>query len=360
MKQVTVLISLGISSFVFGGQAYSSKQDYVSDWQSTAVSQMITHKIPASITLAQGIIESSYGNSNLAQKANNHFGIKCHEWKGDRVYQDDDAKNECFRKYTTAAQSYEDHSTFLTSRSRYAKLFDLNITDYKGWAYGLKAAGYATNPKYPELLIGVIEDLKLYEYDLMGEINPSKVDVSAVTNTNEAKNDKTAPTTSVSHSTQKDNSTTSTHTPKNEKGKPAAKTNEIIIEVENKTNFKGVMSPLKRSNRLILSQPNKVKYIVAKKGDTFYKIAEEFELTLSQLHRYNDFAKGKDFLQAGDVVYLQPKRSAAKDQKEITLAKNMSVKEISQTYGVKTKDIVKKNKLTSNEVVLTKGKKVKL
>ncbi len=357
MKLSATVIFALISSFVWGGQAYSSKQDYVSDWQATAVNQMITHKIPASITLAQGIIESSFGNSNLAQKANNHFGIKCHDWKGERIYQDDDAKNECFRKYTTAAQSYEDHSTFLTSRSRYAKLFDLEITDYKAWAHGLKAAGYATNPKYPELLIGVIEDLKLYEYDLMGEINPTKVDVSAVTNTS-PKNDKTAPATTPSHSTQKDN--TATHAPKNEKGKTTVKTNEIIIEIEEKVNFKGVMSPFKRSSRLILSQPNKVKYIVAKKGDTFYKIAEEFELTLSQLHRYNDFPKGKDFLQVGDIVYLQPKRSAAKEQKEITLAKNMNAKEISQTYGVKAKDIVKKNNLTSSELTLTKGKKVKL
>lgn len=127
---------------------------------------MQKHKIPASITLAQGCLESGDGNSALARRANNHFGIKCHDgWKGKKFRQDDDERNECFRKYDNAVDSYTDHSYFLTSRPRYSSLFDLKITDYKGWAHGLKAAGYATNPKYAQLLIDIIEEYQLYKYD---------------------------------------------------------------------------------------------------------------------------------------------------------------------------------------------------
>lgn len=334
-------------------KAYASRNDYAKDWSTTAVRQMISHKIPASITLAQGVLESSYGNSDLARLANNHFGIKCHDWTGERIYQDDDAKNECFRKYSTADQSYEDHSSFLTSRSRYASLFDLEITDYKSWAYGLKKAGYATNPKYPDLLIGIIEDLKLYEYDKLGSTNKN-ADLSKIT-----------PSTKEDDSKQvviPENSVPSKSNVKKNHGKNSSKSNEIEIDVESKSpSFKtSVMSVFKRTNRTVLEQANKVKYIKAKKGDTFYKIAQEFELTLGQIHKYNDFPKGKDYLNEGDFVYLQPKRRSSKQLKHITLKSDMSVIDISQAYGVKTSEIVKKNKLANSEVIVTKGKKVKL
>ncbi len=362
MRPVVIFFICLFSSSAFAGEiAYSSKQDYIQDWHSIAVRQMISHKIPASITLAQGILESSYGNSDLARLANNHFGIKCHEWIGERVFQDDDTKNECFRKYSTADLSYEDHSTFLTTRSRYGKLFELDITDYKGWAYGLKAAGYATNPKYPTLLIGIIEDYKLYEYDKMGTSNPQIADVSKITNTNKTTTVITNKTTETKTVTEKTKNTPKAHPGAYTPTKPTPKPAEIVIEIsDSKVKSNGVMSPFKRTTRVCLEQPNKVKYIIAKKGDTFYKIAEEFELTLSQLHRYNDFPKGKDFLVEGDMVYLQPKRSAAKSLNVVTLNKALSVKEISQAYGVKTSEIVKKNNLESSDVVLAKGKKIKL
>lgn len=129
---------------------------------------MLTHGIPASITLAQGILESGDGTSKLALEANNHFGIKCHEdWKGKRIYHDDDEQGECFRVYKDPDESFRDHSLFLTTRSRYASLFKLKRTDYKGWAHGLKKAGYATNPQYPNLLIKLIEEHQLHQYDLV-------------------------------------------------------------------------------------------------------------------------------------------------------------------------------------------------
>ena len=139
---------------------------YIRKYAPLAVMEMHEYKIPASITLAQGILESGNGRSELASKSNNHFGIKCHKgWKGERVYHDDDEKGECFRKYKYVQTSYKDHSKFLTGRKRYAGLFKLRKTDYKGWAKGLKKAGYATDRKYPKKLIKIIQDYRLHEFD---------------------------------------------------------------------------------------------------------------------------------------------------------------------------------------------------
>jgi len=155
-----LLILLPISAF-----SQSATESYIQKWKKECVEQMEKYGIPASITMAQGILESASGDSDLAIKANNHFGIKCHkDWTGKKFYKDDDKKNECFRVYDNAEASFEDHSIFL-KRDRYASLFLLDVKDYKGWANGLKQCGYATNPKYPQLLISLIEKHKLYELD---------------------------------------------------------------------------------------------------------------------------------------------------------------------------------------------------
>ena len=225
-----------------------SKSDYVDQWKSEAIRQMKEHNIPASITLAQGILESASGNSQLAVKGKNHFGIKCHGWTGDKMYMDDDAKGECFRVYDSAGESYEDHSLFLNKYDRYAFLFDIEQTNYEAWAKGLRKAGYATNPQYPQLLIKLIEDLELDQYDKGGMI-PEIV------------------------------------------AQP-----ELIAARETMSNKHEVTVQGKRN-----------KFIVAKNGDTFYKISQEFGLTLGQLYRYNDFDSNKDFLEEGDKIYLKPK-----------------------------------------------------
>ncbi len=142
-----------------------SVEDYIKDFSDIAQEEMRLYNIPASITLAQGILESGAGQGDLSRRANNHFGIKCHDWDGPRVYHDDDARGECFRKYKDVKYSYRDHSLFLTERARYATLFDLSTDDYKAWARGLRKAGYATDRKYPEKLIGIIERYELYRYD---------------------------------------------------------------------------------------------------------------------------------------------------------------------------------------------------
>ena len=145
---------------------YNSNEDYIAFFRAVAIHEMKLYGIPASITLAQGILESGSGKGRLAREANNHFGIKCHDWKGPRIYHDDDRSQECFRKYNDPNQSYRDHSLFLAKRKRYANLFKYKPTNYKAWAKGLKKAGYATDPKYPQKLISLIERYKLYRYDI--------------------------------------------------------------------------------------------------------------------------------------------------------------------------------------------------
>jgi flagellum-specific peptidoglycan hydrolase FlgJ len=143
----------------------NATEQYIDTYKGIAQEEMRLYDIPASITIAQGILESGSGNGRLSVKANNHFGIKCHNWTGAKIYHDDDEKGECFRKYNSAKYSFRDHSLFLTMRERYAKLFSLKKDDYKNWAKGLRAAGYATDKKYPQKLISLIERYKLYEFD---------------------------------------------------------------------------------------------------------------------------------------------------------------------------------------------------
>jgi len=166
---------------------FDLKQAYVDKYKQIAIEEMHVYKIPASITLAQGILESSSGTSELSKRSNNHFGIKCHKsWKGKKTYHDDDKKGECFRVYKDPSYSFKDHSLFLYGRKRYENLFRLKITDYKGWAKGLQKAGYATDKLYPNKLIKLIEEYKLYQYDKKAlgknnvEAKPQKVAVYIV------------------------------------------------------------------------------------------------------------------------------------------------------------------------------------
>ena len=170
MKKLKLCLILIISSLTLQSQTRNKQyEDYIKKYRELAVEEMKKYHIPASITLAQGLLESGAGQSTLARKSNNHFGIKCgSDWNGKTVSHDDDARGECFRAYKHPKESYEDHSKFLAGRPRYASLFKLNITDYKGWARGLKKAGYATNPRYADQLIGIIEVYGLHQYDTKG------------------------------------------------------------------------------------------------------------------------------------------------------------------------------------------------
>lgn len=167
MKQLITLFLCAVCCFTIQAQTRSKQyEEYIRKYRDLAVEEMKRYHIPASITLAQGLLESGAGQSTLARKSNNHFGIKCgSDWRGKTVSHDDDARGECFRAYKHPKESYEDHSKFLMNRPRYASLFKLEITDYKGWAKGLKKAGYATNPRYADQLIGIIELYDLHKYD---------------------------------------------------------------------------------------------------------------------------------------------------------------------------------------------------
>lgn len=231
--------------------------DYIKQYKSIAVEEMKKHKIPASITLAQGILESGSGQSELAKKSNNHFGIKCHDWQGEKVYHDDDIKNDCFRKYPKPEDSFEDHSIFL-QRSRYSSLFDLEITDYEGWAKGLKRCGYATSPTYAERLIAVIERYKLYEYDKADAKKKSSDETKA-----EEKED-------------------------------------VIQNNYLKESSVGSVSVLSRHE--VIKQ-NGRKAVIAHSGDTYESIAKEFGLRKWEIRWYNKAKKG-DTPEIGQTVNI--------------------------------------------------------
>jgi len=170
MKKLLILLLFSLPLCAKAQMRWNQQyQNYIDQYKDIAIEEMRRWHIPASITLAQGLFESGAGRSELARRGNNHFGIKCHGWTGRSLHQDDDEKNECFRAYRSAFESYEDHSKFLAGSQRYSRLFKLKTTDYKGWAYGLKACGYATNPQYPTKLIELIELYQLYQYDRGGK-----------------------------------------------------------------------------------------------------------------------------------------------------------------------------------------------
>ncbi|HZH86886.1 MAG TPA: glucosaminidase domain-containing protein [Brumimicrobium sp.] len=312
MKNLLVFIFLTIISFtVLGNTPKTTLEEYIETWKEVAINQMHTHGIPASITLSQGILESGFGNSKLAVQANNHFGIKCHDWTGDTFLKDDDKRNECFRKYRDAAHSFEDHSAFLTSRTRYSSLFELEITDYKAWAKGLKTAGYATNPTYDKKLIELIQRYDLDQYDKASPIeliasNKSDQKIKLVSK----------------HKSQETNST--------------------------------AIQQIKSAHQVYTNQ-NRTRYIVAGNHDTFYQIAKEFGVSIHQLNRWNDFPPSKDVLKEGDKVYIMRKRKKiGENLAQIQVKDPHKLWEISQEYGVQMKALAELNKLTSPNIALNK------
>ena len=264
---VILLYSLLICKSVFA-DVY---EDYISEFSRIAVEQQEDYGIPASITLAQGLLESSAGRSPLATKGNNHFGIKCHNtWDGETMYRDDDAPNECFRVYNTPQESYIDHSKFL-KRSRYKSLYDLEITDYQNWAKGLSKCGYATDPQYADKLVAIIERYALYCYDT-GGINTIEETVAFIRES-----------LSMSH-------------------------------------------PVRKSRGL--------HYVVAVPGDTYKGIAKEFGLKEKDLKEYNDSKSGK-IKEWEEVYLQPKKEEAASGPDEVTIGEGENMRSLSQRYGIK-------------------------
>jgi LysM repeat protein len=304
------------------------RMDYINTWKEEAIYQMVIHRVPASITLAQAILESGDGNSRLAREGNNHFGIKCHsDWTGDKIYEDDETKGECFRKYEDANESFEDHSLFL-KRKRYESLFQLDVDDYKGWAKGLKECGYATNPKYPQLLIGIIEEFGLHAFDEEGTRYINKGQVPA----------KPTGKKSSTESNKDSHKTTTSKSAKNNKDNESA---QIVLN----------------HNRNIELSDNRIKYVLAGKGDSPESIAKDLDLNTWLIRKYNDLGPG-DTIREGQAIYIQPKRSRG-TQDTCKVQKGDTLWSISQKYGVKLKKLCKLNGM-DRAADLIAGKTLKL
>jgi len=288
---VFVLLLLSLVNIQVNGQKQNTREEYIKFYSDLAMREMIRVGIPASITLAQGCLESNNGNSTLARKGNNHFGIKCHEWTGKKIYHDDDSRHECFRSYPSAYESYIDHSQFLSTKPRYASLFELSPHDYRGWARGLKEAGYATANNYATLLIRIIEDNQLYKYDLL-----------------------------VMDGSMGDGMDTT-------------------VNLANHGYNTG---------RTILLN-NKIEYVLSEPGDTPESLREELGLYKNEIYHYNNLYKGAK-LEPGTIIYLQPKRNKAAPGNEIhRVEAGQTMYDISQMYGVKLKHLYRMNRMMEGE-----------
>jgi hypothetical protein len=318
---------------------------------------MQEHKIPASITLSQGILESAAGKSELAINANNHFGIKCHKsWTGKTYHKDDDAKNECFRKYKSPIESFEDHSRFLKA-DRYANLFTLSITDYKGWAYELKKAGYATHPEYPQRLIRIIEEYNLTIYD-QENFSPALTDNNVKPDSKEK--EKPRPLSSVKEKTgkvmgkvfPKRKSSHSNRTELSQDKQP----HETGITKEYYKGFAPVDYPY--TLRTVYSN-NGSYFIIAKEEDTFYKIAVDVQLGVGELKLYNDIPNRKYEPYPGEMIYLQRKKAYAETKQHILRA-NETLRSVAQQYGCRLRTIYRLNNLDKSESVFEEGLRLQL
>lgn len=298
------------------------QNDYINKYAPIAVSEMQRSGVPASITLAQGMLESRYGLSSLAADGNNHFGIKCHRnWKGKTMRVNDDAPNECFRVYGSAEESFRDHSDFLRYQDRYKPLFELKPTDYKGWAKGLKKAGYATDPKYAEKLIKIIEDYKLYQYD-----------------------------------TGKTPSGAATSVPVVVPESPLKIEEKAQVEVKNPVKRSGASETYSfRMDRRVYKK-NGILCVYAEHEDTYESIALEFNLFQNEILRYNDVPVIRP-LKVGEVVYLKPKKRQAPYGLPMYVAddKPLSLWEVSQRFGVKMKYLLKWNPGLTADYVPVEG-----
>lgn len=305
--------------------------EYIETYQQIAVREMNSYRIPASITLAQGLLESAAGKSRLAVEANNHFGVKCRkDWIGPAIYHDDDAKGECFRKYKDALESYEDHSKFLVNSPRYAFLFDFEVTDYKSWAFGLKKAGYATDPNYPTRLIKIIEDYKLYTYDSADKILPKKEP--------QIKEDRQTTTETPAVSKSKSKKSFFSKLVSSEKSTTAKDANQDKVFSDG--TYIADISPFRTHE---VQKINGVKCVIAQYGDTYASIAEEFGMYEKELLRANEVKYGT-VLKADDIVFLAKKKKSANSETYL-FREGDTMYSVSQLKGIKVRSLYRINGL---------------
>jgi LysM repeat protein len=314
-----IFIALFFISFTAKAQQAEAVQKYIAAYKDLAIAEMQRTGVPAAITLAQGIHESGAGQSELALKSNNHFGIKCKtNWAGEKVYHDDDARGECFRKYTEVDQSYVDHSDFLKNGQRYAFLFELDPADYTGWANGLKKAGYATNPKYPQVLIKLVEDYQLQEYTLMalGKAPPPLNQTTAMTGLERDATESVAvPPAEV---------------PEKELERQR---NEVV---NTKANYP--------EGQFII---NETKVVFVQKGTSFLSIAKQYDVDLSKIFDFNEMPRN-EVTEKDMLVYLQRKRKTGNDEFHI-VQPGESLYDIAQLQAIRLESLRELNWLGKNE-----------
>jgi len=301
LKKILYLFTIVTIDFSIATAQIIKPQEYIEMYKEFAVREMKRMGVPAAITLAQGLLETESGNSDLVKKSNNHFGIKCKtSWTGEGVSHDDDAAGECFRSYKDAEASYRDHSNYLRGTDRYASLFKLNPTDYKGWARGLKKAGYATNPKYPDILIKNIEQYNLQQYSLEAANDVPKIE------TDKYEDDKELPAI-----------------------KPAEES--TLREVDTKVSVSGNFI-------------NEHKYINATKGTSLLAIATENDIDLSKLLAFNDLEK--DGILINDQIIFLQKKSKKGDKDFYIIQEGESLYDVAQKNGIQLMPLLSYNQLT--------------
>jgi LysM repeat protein len=312
MKTIIAIWMIMMLSISAMAQRELTVQEYIDKFKHISIEEMERSGIPASITLAQGIIESRFGNSPLAVDGNNHFGIKCHtEWNGKKMYHDDDAQGECFRVYKNASESFKDHSAFLQTRSRYSFLFNYDATDYENWAHGLKKAGYATNPQYATILINLIEKEQLYLYD-----RPNRDLILA--------------------------------------GKHEDRGQVLTTEIATNKEYKVSPSKTNHSQTNIITSAamevfafNRIRTVKVGPKDDVKSIAQKHLVPQNRLMKYNDLNPGES-LKTGQFVYLQPKRNKAVHREHI-VQNGETMRDISQLHGVKLDKLYERNLMVLTE-----------
>ena len=314
-KTVVILLCALVGVMSVAAKERQTREEYVEKYKAIAIAHMERYGIPASITMAQGILESDSGNSYLSRTSNNHFGIKCKKsWTGKKVYHDDDAKGECFRAYPSVEASYQDHADFLDQSPRYDSLFAYASDDYRSWARGLKACGYATAPDYAERLVKIIESMKLY---LLDKENGHKIYSAAKTAVENAE------------AWWESNIATS-----DEQINP----NAFRVTVNSHKGY-GVY----RSNHTF--------YVVAKEGDTFESVGEIFDISPKMLRKFNDVAKDAK-LSKGDIVYIERKKTQwLGNVMQHKVVRDENLYSLSQSYGIRLKSLVKLNRMREGEDV---------
>jgi len=325
-KLITIFLSITLLLVVSISQAQTTDEvlAYIAKYKDIAIAEMQRTGVPASITLAQGIHETGAGTSDLVISSNNHFGIKCKsDWAGATVFHDDDARGECFRKYDDPADSYKDHSDFLKNRPNYSSLFKIDELDYKAWAFGLKKAGYATNPKYPQILINLIETYNLQDYSLMA-LGKMKYDAPIVKA--KEQNDKEQKVIYASDEDKKEEEKTDV--------------------VETKINYPSGEFKI-----------NETRVVFVKKGMSYLSIAQQYEVPLARIFDFNDM-KQQEVAENDQLVYLQRKRKSGANEFHI-VQNGETLSSIAQTEAIRLESLLEFNNL-SNGMQPAVGEKLSL